>query len=168
MKLLVASAFRSAGRVVARHCCVSRAQDTSAPPLIKQINNGNWLPQQEAEALRDELYFDGRPGPGVWSEQQAWARCFLANNDHNVVSLRKYQLLRFLSTTRISRLTNIVQTGNSITIHSQFDITSRSARPQANPQNAIQRAKIPVRNAMTQVEKIKTPAILTAKMFRNE
>jgi hypothetical protein len=31
------------------------AQD--APPLIKQINNGNWLPQQEAELLRDELYY---------------------------------------------------------------------------------------------------------------
>jgi hypothetical protein len=25
----------------------------SAPPLIEQINNGNWLPQQEAESLRD-------------------------------------------------------------------------------------------------------------------
>lgn len=28
-----------------------------APPLVKQINNGNWLPQQEAEALRDELFY---------------------------------------------------------------------------------------------------------------
>jgi hypothetical protein len=28
-----------------------------APPLIEQINNGNWLPQQEAEALRDELFY---------------------------------------------------------------------------------------------------------------
>jgi hypothetical protein len=27
-----------------------------APPLVKQLNNGNWLPQREAEALRDELY----------------------------------------------------------------------------------------------------------------
>jgi hypothetical protein len=33
------------------------AQDQSAPPLVKQINNGNWLPQQEAEALRDELFY---------------------------------------------------------------------------------------------------------------
>jgi hypothetical protein len=29
----------------------------SAPPLIEQINNGNWLTQQEAEALRDELFY---------------------------------------------------------------------------------------------------------------
>lgn len=28
-----------------------------APPLVKQINNGNWLPQAEAEALRDELFY---------------------------------------------------------------------------------------------------------------
>ena len=33
------------------------AQDQAAPPLIKQINNGNWLPQNEAEALRDELFY---------------------------------------------------------------------------------------------------------------
>ena len=31
------------------------AQD--APPLVKQINNGNWLPQKDAEALRDELFY---------------------------------------------------------------------------------------------------------------
>lgn len=33
------------------------SQETAAPPLVKQINNGNWLPQEEAEALRDELYY---------------------------------------------------------------------------------------------------------------
>src|SRR5262245_10015290 len=33
------------------------AHDSAAPPLIRQINNGNWLPQQEAEALRDELFY---------------------------------------------------------------------------------------------------------------
>src|SRR6516164_3813128 len=33
------------------------AQDASAPPLIKQINDGNWLPNEEAEALRDELFY---------------------------------------------------------------------------------------------------------------
>lgn len=27
------------------------------PPLMEQINNGNWLPQQEAEFLRDEFYY---------------------------------------------------------------------------------------------------------------
>lgn len=31
------------------------AQD--APPLVKQINNGNWLAQNEAESLRDELFY---------------------------------------------------------------------------------------------------------------
>jgi hypothetical protein len=35
----------------------AQAQDRSAPPLIRQLNNGNWLPQQEAEALRDELFY---------------------------------------------------------------------------------------------------------------
>jgi hypothetical protein len=34
-----------------------RAQDAPAPPLVKQINNGDWLPQYEAEALRDELFY---------------------------------------------------------------------------------------------------------------
>jgi hypothetical protein len=33
------------------------AQDYAVPPLVKQINNGNWLPQSEAEALRDELFY---------------------------------------------------------------------------------------------------------------
>jgi hypothetical protein len=37
-----------------------------------------------------------------------------------------------------------------------------------NPENATQRGKIPVRKAMTHVEKVKTPAILTAKMFSNQ
>lgn len=32
-------------------------QDAPTPPLLKQINDGNWLPQQDAEALRDELYY---------------------------------------------------------------------------------------------------------------
>ena len=67
---------------------------------------------------------------------------------------------------RICTLTNIVHRGNSITIHNQFEMTSSSAQPQMNPENAIQRGKIPVRKAMTHVEKMKTPAILTAKMFK--
>jgi hypothetical protein len=29
----------------------------AVPPLIGQINNGNWLSQAEAESLRDELYY---------------------------------------------------------------------------------------------------------------
>jgi hypothetical protein len=32
-------------------------QDLAVPPLIAQINNGNWLPQGEAETLRDELFY---------------------------------------------------------------------------------------------------------------
>jgi hypothetical protein len=34
-----------------------QAQEPAIPPLTKQINNGNWLPQEEAEALRDELFY---------------------------------------------------------------------------------------------------------------
>jgi hypothetical protein len=33
------------------------AQESPAPPLVKQLNNGNWLPKDEAEKLRDELYY---------------------------------------------------------------------------------------------------------------
>src|SRR5262249_25967198 len=33
------------------------AQEQAAPPLVKQINNGNWLPQNEAESPRDELFY---------------------------------------------------------------------------------------------------------------
>src|SRR5262245_50756512 len=47
--LLISSLFGS--------CPALAQQDQAAPPLVKQINNGNWLPQQEAEALRDELYY---------------------------------------------------------------------------------------------------------------
>lgn len=33
------------------------AQDTAVPPLMAQLNGGNWLPQEEAEKLRDELFY---------------------------------------------------------------------------------------------------------------
>jgi hypothetical protein len=33
------------------------AQQAPASPLVQQLNNGNWLPQAEAEALRDELFY---------------------------------------------------------------------------------------------------------------
>lgn len=33
------------------------SQEGSAPPLVRQLNNGNWLAQNEAEALRDELFY---------------------------------------------------------------------------------------------------------------
>ena len=36
---------------------IVHAQNASAPPLVAQINNGNWLPQHEAETLRDELFY---------------------------------------------------------------------------------------------------------------
>lgn len=32
-------------------------QPPAAPPLVQQLNNGNWLPQSEAEALRDDLFY---------------------------------------------------------------------------------------------------------------
>jgi hypothetical protein len=34
----------------------AQAQGT-APPLVRQINNGNWLDEQEAQKLRDELFY---------------------------------------------------------------------------------------------------------------
>jgi hypothetical protein len=33
------------------------SQDQAAPPLVEQINNGKWLSQDEAESLRDELFY---------------------------------------------------------------------------------------------------------------
>ena len=33
------------------------ADERLAPPLVKQINNGNWLDPKDAEALRDELFY---------------------------------------------------------------------------------------------------------------
>ena len=35
----------------------TRTRTPSAPPLIRQINDGRWLDPAEAEALRDELYY---------------------------------------------------------------------------------------------------------------
>jgi hypothetical protein len=34
----------------------AQAQET-VPPLVKQINNGNWLSEEEAHELRDELFY---------------------------------------------------------------------------------------------------------------
>lgn len=36
---------------------LSHAEQAGAPPLVKQINNGNWLDQEDAESLRDELFY---------------------------------------------------------------------------------------------------------------
>ena len=33
------------------------AEESVAPPLVKQMNNGNWLEPKEAEQLRDELFY---------------------------------------------------------------------------------------------------------------
>ncbi len=33
------------------------AQEPPPPPLVEQLNGGNWLPQKEAESLRDELFY---------------------------------------------------------------------------------------------------------------
>lgn len=43
--------------VVSNFSGASFATAQEAPPLIRQINNGNWLAQSEAESLRDELYY---------------------------------------------------------------------------------------------------------------
>jgi hypothetical protein len=47
------------GFVAVPLCSVSLAlaQEVSSPPLVRQLNDGNWLPQAEAEAMRDELYY---------------------------------------------------------------------------------------------------------------
>ena len=34
----------------------AQAEET-APPLVKQINNGNWPSAEEAQQLRDELFY---------------------------------------------------------------------------------------------------------------
>src|SRR5689334_8722567 len=34
-----------------------QTQQPPTPPLVKQINNGNWLEPKEAEQLRDELFY---------------------------------------------------------------------------------------------------------------
>src|SRR5262245_8573470 len=39
------------------HTPAAFAQQQPAPPLVQQLNNGTWLPQKEAEDLRDELYY---------------------------------------------------------------------------------------------------------------
>jgi hypothetical protein len=36
----------------------ARAQDQAVPPLVSQINNGNWLQPAEAEQLVDDLYYN--------------------------------------------------------------------------------------------------------------
>lgn len=49
-----------AGLTLTLALCLSpalHAQQAPASPLIKQINDGNWLDQKEAESLRDELYY---------------------------------------------------------------------------------------------------------------
>jgi hypothetical protein len=54
LSLLIAATTAIAPFIVV---ATARAQDAAAPPLVKQINNGNWLTQQEAESLRDEMFY---------------------------------------------------------------------------------------------------------------
>ena len=35
----------------------THAADAPLSPLMKQLNNGNWLAEQEAQSLSDELYY---------------------------------------------------------------------------------------------------------------
>jgi hypothetical protein len=42
---------------VALTAASSYGQQPTAPPLVTQMNNGNWLPPSEAEALRNELFY---------------------------------------------------------------------------------------------------------------
>ncbi|WP_413989157.1 DUF1254 domain-containing protein [Labrys okinawensis] len=47
----------AAALLVALSIPMAGAQESPAPPLVKQLNNGQWLSQSEAESLRDELYY---------------------------------------------------------------------------------------------------------------
>src|SRR5215475_1356241 len=52
------SSILSSALLISSLCLPASAQqDQAAPPLVKQINNGNWLPQKAAEDLRDELFY---------------------------------------------------------------------------------------------------------------
>ena len=51
--LLTAAGFA----VASTFARLADAQQPSASPLVRQLNNGNWLSQQEAESLRDELFY---------------------------------------------------------------------------------------------------------------
>jgi hypothetical protein len=44
--------------VAASLAAPAHAEDQAAPPLVTQINNGNWLPQAEAESLVDALFYN--------------------------------------------------------------------------------------------------------------
>ena len=43
------------GVLYAQHAAI--AQNAPTSPLVQGLNGGNWLPQQEAEELRDELFY---------------------------------------------------------------------------------------------------------------
>ncbi|MGD9511744.1 MAG: DUF1254 domain-containing protein [Geminicoccaceae bacterium] len=53
----LAVAATALGVLVVGTAPAAMAQDAAIPPLMAQINNGNWLPQAEAESLRDELFY---------------------------------------------------------------------------------------------------------------
>jgi len=54
--LVIAAAVSAIGTVTVS-AAPAQAQTAPAPPLVKQMNNGNWLPQKEAEQLLDELFY---------------------------------------------------------------------------------------------------------------
>lgn len=43
--------------IAARSAAGNNEKVQAAPPLVQQINNGNWLPQAEAESLVDDLFY---------------------------------------------------------------------------------------------------------------
>jgi hypothetical protein len=47
----------SALALLSAFACLAVAQNVSIPPLMQQINNGNWLSQQDAEKYRDEMFY---------------------------------------------------------------------------------------------------------------
>jgi hypothetical protein len=57
MKAKIVSCTAAVALTIALSILPVLAQAQSASPLVKQINNGNWLPKEEAESLVNELYY---------------------------------------------------------------------------------------------------------------
>jgi hypothetical protein len=57
LKLIVTTPAAFALALLATPISSGNAQAPAVTPLMKQLNEGSWLPQGEAEALRDELFY---------------------------------------------------------------------------------------------------------------
>src|SRR6185369_3567183 len=69
---------------------------------------------------------------------------------------------------RMHALSTSIHRGNSKAIHGQFVMTSNSTSAQAYPAKAIHRGRTAVRSTIVLVDTMNTPAILMAKIFKND